>query len=103
VDEGALRKWFDEYLETLGACGRGEREAGALLAYWGVPLCLAVGDVCLTLVGEEEVVAAAQQQMDGLRAAGYHHSDLLALDVDVLNPASALCRAELLRKDGAVA
>ena len=100
MDADALRTWFDDYLEVLASCGRGDRDAAALLDYWGVPLCLTAGDACMTLTSDEDVVAAAQQQMDGLRAAGYHHSDLLALDVDVLNAASALCRAELLRKDG---
>ena len=100
MDADALRSWFDEYLDTLSACGRGDREAAALLGYWGVPLWLTMGDACLALSSAEEVTTVAQQQMDALRAAGYHHSDLLTFDADVLNGASALCRADIVRVDG---
>jgi len=80
------------------ACGRGESDTRSLLAYHGVPLLLATDDGFIALMTEDEVVAAAQQQIDGMRAAAYDHSDILGSDVTVLNATSALYRQEFSRR-----
>lgn len=86
-----------EYCEVFTECGRGESDTGSLLAYYGVPLLLATDGGFIALTTEDQVVAAAQQQIDGMRAAAYDHSDILASDVTVLNATSALYRQEFSR------
>jgi hypothetical protein len=44
VDGSDDSRWFAEYLDAFAACGRGERETGSLLGYYGVPLLLTTGD-----------------------------------------------------------
>jgi hypothetical protein len=98
VEDKAVRRWFGDYLDAFAACGRGEREADALLAHYGVPLLLATDDGFIALTGDDQVVAAAQQQIDGMRAADYDHSDVLTSDVTVLNATSALYRGAFSRR-----
>jgi hypothetical protein len=98
VDGNDVGRWFGEYLKTFEACGRGESEAGSLLAYYGVPMLVATDDVFIALATEDQVVAAAQQQIDGMRAAAYDHSDVLNAEVTVLNATSALYRGEFSRR-----
>jgi uncharacterized NTF2-like protein DUF6841 len=98
VGERDWVRWFDEYLEVFETCGRGERDAHSLLAYYGVPLLVATDDGFAALTTEDLVVAAAQQQMDGMRAADYNHSDVLGFEVTVLNATSALYKGEFSRR-----
>ena len=98
VDENEASRWYGEYLKVFEACGRGESDAGSLLAYYGVPLLVATDDEFIALSTEEQVVAAAQQQIDGMRAAAYNHSDVLGSEVTVLNHTSALYRGEFSRR-----
>ena len=98
MDENEVRRWFAEYLEVFEACGRGEREDRALLGYYGVPLLATTDDGFLTLTTEEQVVAVAQQQIDGMRAAGYERTDVLASHVTVLNATSALFEGTFSRR-----
>ena len=102
MDEDEVSRWFGEYLDVFEACGRGERDAAALLAYWGVPLLVATDDGFFALTTEDQVVAAARQQIDRLRAGGYDRSDVLGSDVTWLNATSALYRGEFSwrRADG---
>jgi len=44
------------------------------------------------LTGDDQVVAALQQQIDGMRAAGYARTEILGSEVTVVNSASALYR-----------
>jgi hypothetical protein len=90
VDENDVSRWFGEYRDVFTACGRGESDTRSLLAYYGVPLLLATEDGFIALMTEDQVAAAAQQQIDGMRAAAYDHSDILGSDVTVLNARSAL-------------
>jgi hypothetical protein len=103
VDENDVRRWFGEYLDAFAACGRGERDADSLLAYYGVPLLLATDDAFVALTSDDQVVVAAQQQIDGMRAADYDHSDVLSSEVTVLNATCALYRGAFSRRcaDGA--
>jgi hypothetical protein len=98
VDENEASRWFDEYLEVFAACGRGEREASSLLGYWDVPLLIETGDGCIALRTEDQVIATAEQQIDGMRAAAYQRSDLCDSEFTVLGATSALYRAEISRR-----
>jgi hypothetical protein len=99
VDSGDVSRWFaEEYLDAFAACGRGEREPDSLLAYYGVPLLLATDDGFFALTGDDQVVAAARQQVDGMRAAGYDRSEILDSEVTVLNATSALYRGSFSRR-----
>jgi hypothetical protein len=97
VDDGDLSEWFRECLAAFAACGRGESGAHALLAHYGVPLLLSTDDQLFTLMSEDQVVAAAQQQVGGVEA-DYHHSAVLDSEVTMLNATSALYRATLSRQ-----
>lgn len=90
VDTNDVSRWFGEYLVAFAACGRGESGAASLLAYYGVPLLLTTDDGFFALTSGDQVVAAMQQQVDGMRAAGYGHSEVLGSQVTVLNARSAL-------------
>jgi hypothetical protein len=71
VDSNDVSRWFGEYLDAFAACGRGESDTGSLLAYYGVPLLLTTGEGFFALTSDDQVVAAVQQQVDGMRAAAY--------------------------------
>ena len=103
VDSSDVSDWFGEYLEAFAACGRGEEDTGTLLGYYGVPLLLTTDGGFFALTSDDQVVAALQQQVDGMRAAGYDRSEILASEVMVLNSTSALYRGTFSRQrsDGA--
>ena len=98
MQEQAVRRWFGEYLDTFAACGRGERDADALLPYYGVPLLVATDGGFIAVTSDDQVVAAAQQQIDAMRAADYDHSDVLSSEVTVVNATSALYRGAFSRR-----
>jgi hypothetical protein len=100
VDSGDVTRWFGEYLDVFAACGRGERDTPALLGYYGVPLLVSTDAGYFALTSEEQVVATLQQQVDGMRAAAYDRTEILAAEVTVLNAASALYRATFSRQRG---
>jgi hypothetical protein len=100
VNDYDVSRWFGEYLDAFAACGRGEGNATSLLAYYGVPLLLSTDDGFVALTSEDQVVATAKQQIDGMRAANYDHSDVLHSDVTVLNATSAIYRGEFSRVRG---
>jgi hypothetical protein len=52
----------------------------------------------LALTSDDQVVAATQQQVDGMRAAGYDRSEVLDSEVTVLNSTSALYRGAFSRQ-----
>jgi hypothetical protein len=98
-----VSRWFDEYLGAFAACGRGEKDIAALLDYYGVPLLLTTDGGFLALTSDDQVVAAVQPQLDGMRAAGYARSEILDYEVTVVNATSALYRGTFSyrRSDGA--
>ena len=87
-----MSQWFGEYLDAFAACGRGERDAASLLAYYGVPLLVTTDEGFFALTSDAQVVAVMQQQVDGMRAAGYGRSEALRSEVTVVNSTSALYR-----------
>jgi hypothetical protein len=102
VDSSDLSRWFAEYLDAFAACGRGEKDPASLLAYYGVPLLITTDGGSFVLTSDGQVVAAVQPQVDGMRAAGYHRSEVLGSEITVLNSASALYRGmySYRRSDG---
>ena len=80
------------------SCGRGERGTASLLAFYGVPLLLTTDGGFFALTSDDQVVAAVQQQVDGMRAAAYDRSEVLGSDVTVLNSTSALYRGTFSRQ-----
>ncbi len=92
-----MSRWFGEYLDAFAACGRGESDTGSLLAYYGVPLLLTTDEGFFALTSDDQVVAAVQQQVAGMRAAGYYGSEILGSEVTVLNSTSALYRGKFSR------
>jgi hypothetical protein len=93
-----VSQWFGEYLNAFAACGRGESDTTSLLAYYGVLLLLTTDDRFFALTSGDQVVAAGQQQVDGMRAAGYARSEILGSEVTVLNSTSALYRGTFSRQ-----
>jgi hypothetical protein len=61
-----------------------------LLAYYGVPLLLTTDDGFVALTSGDQITAAMQQQVDGMRAVGYARSEILSSEIIVLNGTSAL-------------
>ena len=102
VDSNEVRRWFGEYLDAFAACGRGERDTASLLDYFAVPLLITTDDGFFGLTTDDQVVAAVQPQVDGMRAAAFDHSEIVDSDITVLNGTSALYRATFSRqkKDG---
>ena len=98
MDDNDVDRWFGEYLDAFAACGRGEKGAASLLAYYGVPLLRATDDAFIALTSEDQVTAAAQQQIDGMLAANYDHSKVLSSDITVLNATSAIYRGAFSRR-----
>ena len=90
MDGSDVSQWFGEYLAAFAACGRGETDTPSLLEYYGVPLLLTTDDGFFALTSDEQVVAAVQPQVEGMRAAGYARTEILGFEVTLLNSTSAL-------------
>jgi hypothetical protein len=100
VDSDDVSRWFGEYLDAFAACGRGESDTASLLAYYGVPLLLTTDGGFFAAASGEQVIAAVQPQVDGMRAAGYGGSEILRSQVTVLNATSALYQGTISRRRG---
>ena len=103
VADEAVTRWFGEYLDTFAACGRGDMDANSLLGYYGVPFLVATDAGFIALTNEDQVAAVAKQQVDGMQAADYDHTDVLDSEVTLVNATSAVFRGEFsrIRADGA--
>lgn len=103
MDKLEVKRWFDSYLADFVGLGRGDiDDVRRILAHYGVPLLLSTDAGCMVLTDEAQVVAVAQQQIDGMLSAGYDHSDELAAETTVLNRSCATHRGRFsrLRADG---
>jgi hypothetical protein len=98
LDAAAVGRWFDEYFATFEACARGERDMSELLSHFGVPMVITSDDGVTTLMTDDEAAAVMQSMVDGLRANGYHHTDVVQSEVSVLNSVSAMYRGTLSRR-----
>ena len=103
MDTSDVSRWFDAYLAAYAACGRGEQDTASLLAHYGVPLLVTTDRGFFALTSDDEIIAAVQPQIDGMRAAGYARSEVLGSEITVLNSTSALVRGAFAyhRSDGA--
>jgi hypothetical protein len=99
LDAAAVTRWFGQYFDTYAACARGERDMSALLSLYGMPMILTTDEGVVALMTDDEAAAVMQSQLDGLRAQGYHHTDVLQAEATVLNSTSALYRASLSRRN----
>jgi hypothetical protein len=99
LDAATVNRWIDEYIDTFAACTRGDRDMSVLLSRYGVPLILTTDDGVVTLMTDDEAAAVMQSLVDGLRANGYHHTDVLHSEVSALNSVSALYRGTLSRRN----
>ena len=95
-----MSRWVGEYLDVFAACCRGERDASALLGYFGVPLLLTTDGGFFALTSEEQVVAGLQPQVAQMSAAGYARSEVVGAEVTVLNSTSALYQGKISRQRG---
>ncbi len=93
-----MSRWFGEYLDAFATCGRGESDTGSLLEYYGVPLLLTANTGFFALTSDDQVVAALQPQVDGMREAAYDRSEMVDPEVTVLNFTSALYRGTFSRQ-----
>ena len=103
MDKVDVERWFSSYLAHFVALGRGEMaDVRLILAHYGVPLILSSDAGCLVLNDEDQVLAAARQQIDGMLSAGYARSDELAAETAILNRCCAVRRARFarMRADG---
>jgi hypothetical protein len=99
VDPAYTPDWFEAYLDTFAACGRGESDdLRPLLHYYGVPLLLTSDEAAVAFTTQEEVLSAVRRQIDAMRAAGYRRSETLSSNVVALNATSALHTAEFSRQ-----
>jgi len=63
-------------------------------------MILTTDDGVVGLTSDDQIASVIQGQLDGLRATGYHHSEVLNSTVTVLNSTSALYRGTLSRRNG---
>jgi len=97
MNEHDVKRWFTEYLDTFAACGRGERESTALLGYYALPILFTTDGGFNAVTTEAQLLAVGKQQIDGMHAAQYHHSNVLDSGVTILNASSALYRGTFAR------
>ena len=99
LDAAAVSSWIGGYLGTFAACARGEGDMASLLGHFGVPMIVSSDEGVVTLMTDDEAAAVMQSQVDGLRALGFDHTDVLHSEVTVLNATSALYRGTMSRRN----
>ena len=103
MDTTEVKHWFDSYLADFVSLGRGDiDDVRRILTHYGVPLLLSTDAGGMFLTDEAQVLAIAQQQIDGMRSAGYDRSDELTAETTILNRSCATHRGRFarLRADG---
>jgi hypothetical protein len=99
LDADSVGRWIAEYLGTFAACARGEVDIATLLPCYGVPMVFTSDDGVITVMTDDEAAAVIQSLIDGLRANGYHHTEVLHPEVSVFNSTSAVYRAAMSRRN----
>ena len=99
LDAATVSSWIGGYLGAFAVCARGEGDMAALLGHFGVPMIVTSDEGVVTLMTDDEAAAVMQSQVDGLRALGFDHTDVLHSEVTVLNAASALYRGMMSRRN----
>ncbi len=103
MDEREVRSWFQAYLADFIALYRGDSDdVRRVLDYYGGPTIISTDAGSVLLTDEDQVLAAARQQIAAMRAAGYDRSQQLSAATTVVNRTCALHRAAFarLRADG---
>jgi hypothetical protein len=101
MNSSDVQEWFDTYLDTFAAFGRGDRaDIDGLLRYYDVPLLLTTDAGALALESKDSVARAVQEQIDGMQAANYDRSEVLESRAEILNGVSALYRGHFSRRRG---
>ena len=103
MDVAEVERWYASYVADYAAVVRGDiDDARHLLSYYTLPILFSSDAGSMVLGDEMQLMALAQQQMDGLRSAGYDRSEELNAETTVLNRSCALHRGRLarLRADG---
>jgi hypothetical protein len=98
MNERDVGEWFEDYLSAFEAAGRGDRPPAHLKAFYSVPLLLATDDVVVRLRTTAEVASWLQEQVDGLLAERYDHTERLAGETTILNRSSAVHRGSFSRR-----
>lgn len=98
MDTDEVRGWFRSYLADFVALGRGDLgDVRRILEHYGVPMLISTDAGTTVLTDEDQVLALARQQADGMRAAGYDRSEELAGETTVLNATCATHRGRFAR------
>ena len=103
MDVAEVERWYASYVADYAAVVRMDiDDARHLLSYYALPLLFSSDAGFMVLGDEQQLLALAQQQMDGLRSAGYDRSEESDAETTVLNRSCALHRGRLtrLRADG---
>lgn len=99
MDQNDVTRWFDEYFADFVALGRGEiDDVRRILTHYGVPMLVSSDAGCILLTDEAHILAMAQQQIDGMRSAGYDRSVELLAETTVLNRSSATHHGRFSRR-----
>lgn len=85
MDTDEVRAWFRSYLADFVVLGRGDLDdVRQILEHYGVPMLISTDAGTTALTDEDQVLALARQQVDGMRAAGHDRSEELAGETTVL-------------------
>lgn len=98
-----VESWFTTYLDDYAAMVRGDLDdTRRLLGHYSAPLLMSTDASCVALADEEQVAAAVQGQVEGLRVADYDRTEQITASTVVLNRTCATHRVLLsrLRRDG---
>lgn len=92
-------RWFGEYLDRFAAVGRGAIEdPSVLLRFYGAPLLVTSDGGAGWFADEEALHALVRGQAEAMRSSGYDASEVLSLDITVLNATSVLVRGSFVRR-----
>lgn len=99
MDVIEVKRWYDSYVADFAALGRGDsQDVQRVLAYYGVPMLLSTDGATTLLAEESQVIAFAQQQIDGMRCDGYDRSDELDAETTSFNASCAMHRGRFSRR-----
>lgn len=99
MDELVVRAWFDEYLGTLSAFGKGQSDdLRPVLDFYAVPLLVTTDDTASSHATQEEVLSFARQLIDGMRTTDFDSTTAIHSEVSALNATSAVYEGEFVRR-----
>jgi len=100
VDAADVELWFASYLDCFVALGRGDRDdVEALLDFYAVPMLLSAPGGNAWLRDADHVAGVMRAQIEGLRHAGFDHTDVEGAETVVLNEGCARYEGRFVRRD----